>query len=326
MGYGVFMSEPGNGRIRHPIGMVSQRTGLSAAALRAWERRYGAVEPLRSAGGQRLYSDDDVRRLALLKRLVDGGRSISQVANLSEDELRRLAIEDRRPGGRLSLEAEAATTDAERAGERPQLFLDRAIEAVERMDAEALERTLVRAAVLLQPDRLLGEVVLPLLTRIGALWEHERLGAAQEHVASGVVRRFLEWLVDTAEVEPGAPLLITGTPQSQRHEFGALVAGAVATGLGWRTVFLGPDLPAEEIASAATRLQARAVALSALHPEGRTEVASELRRLRDLLPAQIRIYLGGPAEAIADAEGIPGTTSLPSFEAFEERLRDEGAA
>lgn len=79
----------------HPIRVVEQRTGLTAATLRAWERRYGVVEPTRSDGGHRLYSDDDVYRLRALVRAVEGGRSIGQVAALTTDEVERLIQEDR---------------------------------------------------------------------------------------------------------------------------------------------------------------------------------------------------------------------------------------
>src|SRR5687768_12427129 len=78
---------------RHPIGVVADRTGLSPDVLRVWERRYGVVEPQRSAGGQRLYSDADVERLVLLHRATRGGHGISHVASLSRAKLEDLVGE-----------------------------------------------------------------------------------------------------------------------------------------------------------------------------------------------------------------------------------------
>ena len=80
---------------RHPIRVVAQRTGLSPATLRAWERRYQVVEPGRSAGGQRLYSDRDVERLRRLHQLTEAGRPISLVASLPDEALEELQAEDR---------------------------------------------------------------------------------------------------------------------------------------------------------------------------------------------------------------------------------------
>ncbi|MEQ9569536.1 MAG: MerR family transcriptional regulator, partial [Longimicrobiales bacterium] len=90
------MNSPSSSReARHPIRVVASRTGLTPTLLRAWERRYGVVEPGRSDGGQRLYSDDDIERLVLLKRATDAGRAIRLVADLTVDELRDLVQEDR---------------------------------------------------------------------------------------------------------------------------------------------------------------------------------------------------------------------------------------
>src|SRR5688572_6902518 len=79
---------------RHPIAVVSERTGLSQDVLRVWERRYQAVEPTRGPGGHRTYSDADIARLRLLHVVTSAGRSIGQVARLSTEELSRLAQED----------------------------------------------------------------------------------------------------------------------------------------------------------------------------------------------------------------------------------------
>lgn len=79
---------------RHPIAVVSERTGLSQDVLRVWERRYGAVQPERGPGGQRVYSDADIERLGLLQAATRAGRSISQVVRLTTDEIAALVGED----------------------------------------------------------------------------------------------------------------------------------------------------------------------------------------------------------------------------------------
>ena len=68
---------------KHPIQIVSRRTGLSADVIRAWERRYKAVKPSRSANGRRLYSDNDLKKLMLLQRIISGGRRIGDIAKLN---------------------------------------------------------------------------------------------------------------------------------------------------------------------------------------------------------------------------------------------------
>jgi len=281
---------------RHPIRVVSKRTGLTPALLRAWEKRYGVVSPSRSGGGQRLYTDDDVHRLALLHRAVEEGRNISQVAPLSVEELEELVREDQvervGPPAAEPLEAISASGLLEKAGR-----------AVREMNPSELDRILVRGALALPVPTLLDEIVSPLLASIGAAWSAGTLGPAQEHVASVVVRRFLDWLLSTMGAEKGAAVIVTGTPAGERHELGALLAAVSAAAEGWRAVYLGPDLPASEIATAATRVGARVVAVSVVDPTKADLMAEEVHRIRQVLPGSIRLIVGGPSEILSRVNG-----------------------
>jgi DNA-binding transcriptional MerR regulator len=88
------MTEPvsDSTRPQYRIGAVSRLTGIPTDTLRIWERRYAVVEPRRTEGGNRLYSQDDISRLALIKRLVDSGHAIGTIANLRLDELRQRLV------------------------------------------------------------------------------------------------------------------------------------------------------------------------------------------------------------------------------------------
>lgn len=275
---------------RHPIGVVSQRTGLPAHTLRAWERRYGVVEPSRSDGGHRLYSDADVEHLRLLHRLTLRGRQIGQIVDLSREELRDLLEEDRR--------AEAAAPAPERgtaADEEVEALLSAAYDAVERLGAEQLDAVLRRGALLLSTPRFLDDLLLPLLVRIGNAWADQELRPAHEHLASAVAARVGGWLMKAFEPTGTAPSLVVATPTGHRHELGALSAAVTAASAGWRVRYLGPDLPAGDVALAARRTGARAVALSLVYPGGDAEVEEGLRRLRGELPDGLPLLVGGSA-------------------------------
>ena len=303
---------------RHPIRVVARRTGLTPAVLRAWEKRYSVVEPSRTEGGQRLYSDDDVLRLALLHRAVEEGRSISQVAPLTTDELQELVHEDeveRRNGGIASPTAASSATDV----------LERALEAVDRMDPAGLERRLTRGALAFPIPTVIDDIVVPLLARIGDAWETGRLGPAHEHLASVVIRRFLEWMLGAVDVGGGAQVLVAATPAKERHELGALLSAVSGAAEGWKGFYLGADLPAEEIVSAALRLEAEVVALSCVDPKTALALPEEIRKIRGLLPPDVHLLLGGPvavaSEGIDEEEGVE---VLGSFQELRERLRELG--
>ena len=97
------------------------------------------------------------------------------------------------------------------------------------------------------------------------------------------------------EVRETAPVLIVTTPVGHRHEFGALIVTIRAAAAGWRAVYLGPNLPADEIAASALDRSARAVALSLVYPGDEPRVALELKRLRKLLGPDVALLAGGRA-------------------------------
>lgn len=296
---------------RHPIRVVSQRTGLSTPVLRAWERRYGAVTPNRSDGGQRLYSDEDIRRLQLLATAVDGGRSIGLIADLGVTELEALIDEDRETP--VHPTGAAVAPDVRR--------VEAALELIQELRVADLEHFLMRAAVELRPHELVEGLMVPLLQEIGRGWQSGRLAPSSEHLASVAIRRFLEWMAATNQADPTAPLAVTGTPAGQRHEFGALLAGVIAAYEGWKVRFLGPDLPADEIARVAQQLGATLVALSAVHPRMDADAAQEILELRRALPPGVRLVIGGHgSDAHRERWSQAGIETFSTLTEFRESL------
>lgn len=292
------------------MGVVVQRTGLSAHVLRAWERRYGAVEPGRTKGGQRLYSDADVLRLRLLKQATEAGRPIGQVAELDTESLVALVGEDAGeavvPGG--------ASGSPDREPDRER-HLRASLEAAERLDATALRDELMRAVVKLSAPVFVTGVVTPLLERVGDLWEEGELRPAQEHVVSTAVRQVLDWLLGRYESSPEAPLMVVGTPAGELHEFGAMLAAVVAADAGWRVLYLGPSLPAEEIALAAERSGAAAVAVSVVDGADADALRTtrELEALRAALPEGVLLVTGGRRARTVTPVGVTTVTELESL-------------
>jgi DNA-binding transcriptional MerR regulator len=160
---------------RHPIGLVARRTGLKPDLIRAWERRYNAVEPGRSSTRRRFYSDADIERLQLLRRVVGTGRGIGQVARLSDDELRALLAEEQREEIPRREPAFSAS-----AGEVAEAYLQSCIAAAQRLDVGGLEAEIERASVALSRVNLLEKLLVPLLHRIGALYSEELTTLRQE--------------------------------------------------------------------------------------------------------------------------------------------------
>lgn len=274
--------------VNHSIKMVAKRTGLSPHVIRIWEKRYQAVTPSRTSTNRRLYSDREVERLNLLKLATHAGHSIRNVAALPDEDLRGLVDQDvGQDVGRPAPEQRIASVAT------PDSTIENAIAAIRQLDAEGLETLLNRAVTAYGQPRFLQRILVPLIDNIGQMWADGVLKVAHEHIASATLRTFLGNLSRAHAVPPTAPELIVTTPAGQLHELGAVLVTAFAGNLGWRVTYLGPCLPAEEIAGAVLQNRARAVALSIVYPEDDPRLGNQLTTLRKLLPAETPILVGG---------------------------------
>ena len=296
----------------HPVRVVVQRTGLSPDVLRAWERRYRAVEPVRTAGGQRLYTTADIERLALLLEATRSGRQIGRLVSLDDAALRDLIADDRRDS---TPSVAVSAVEAER-------HIGEAYAAVEAMDPARLELELRQAVFALGAAPALSGVLAPLLERIGLGWQHGRLSVGHEHAASAVVRRFLDWISAAASPGAGAPAIGLATLEGERHEFGAMLAMAAALANGWSALYFGAEMPVRDLAAAAAGRDITAVGLSVVYVSDPGRVAERIGELRDALPAEVALVVGGSGAArIRDRLAAPEVRVVEDLESFVAAIR-----
>ena len=304
---------------RYSIKLVARRTGLSAHAIRVWEKRYNAVLPARTETNRRLYSDADMERLLLLHKATLDGHAIGQIAKLPTEQLRQLfhTAEATPSVTAVQMNKTAPTSSA--------AILENCLQFVKQLDPERLQRALEDAEVALSRPRFIEQLIAPLLQKIGELWRDGTLRVIHEHMATAVTRSFLGNVRSAYDVPETAPGVVTTTPVGQLHELGALMASATASAEGWRVTYLGPNLPAEEIAAAARQNQARAVALSIVYPTDDPRLEPELQKLRRLLPGDVALLIGGRAavnyRTTLEMLGVQLIKDMASFSAILEALR-----
>ncbi len=269
----------------YSLGAVVRLTGLSAHTLRAWERRYEAVKPARTAGGTRRYSAADVARLRLLRDAVEAGHRISELAPHDDDALVRLLGE------------------GEREPSRPTPFVEQVCAAVDRLDPNEAERLLALQLSALGPVTFAREVASPVLREIGDRWASGRSSVASEHLLSSLTRNVLGIALRGHQPAASAPRVLFTTPSGERHELGTLIAAVAAVGAGANVTYLGPDLPAAEAAAAAASLGAAAIALGVVTLEP-AAARRYLAELAERLPPGTEIWTGGPSPEPL-AEGVP---------------------
>jgi DNA-binding transcriptional MerR regulator len=207
---------------RYPIRAVSRLTGIGIDTLRAWERRHGAVTPVRDDRG-RMYSDADIARLRLLRGAVERGHSIGRVSGLDDEALRLIAEAG------VGVAAPAAAQDG-----RTSMHADALAAALRAFDAAGIDQEIARLAAVLRPLDLLRDVLMPVLAQVGDDWHRGRISTAQEHLMSSAIRSILGSFLRLHARRDVPARLLFATPSGDRHEIGTLGAAmlAASSGLG----------------------------------------------------------------------------------------------
>ena len=257
------------------IGELSRRSGVSPDLLRAWERRYGLLHPLRSTGGLRLYSANDLSRVQAMQQHLAEGLAAAEAAALATRE-----------------DGADETATAEPASARRDL--DAALTAFDEPRAHAVLDALLAAST---ADWVVGEVVLPYLHDLGDRWERGEVTVAQEHFASGVLRGRLMGLARGWGRGLGPTVILACAPGEQ-HDLGLIAFGLALRARGWRIVYLGSDTPIDALRDAARLSKPAFVVVSAVTAERLEANEDALRELA----TRHRLCLGGAGASVAELD------------------------
>jgi DNA-binding transcriptional MerR regulator len=249
------------------IAALAQRTGVAPDTLRKWEQRYSILQPSRTAGGQRRYSERDVARVQWLRARLDEGYRIGEAASLL---------------GSVGVEPARGARD----------HLKGILRALDDGDTAEIGIRLDQAFALLGVDNTLSAVLEPLLEAVGARWERGELTVAEEHVVSEAVRsRLGHLLADSGGGVRG--VVILACAPGERHELGLMMAALALRRDGWKIVYLGADTPLLDTFALAEKVSANVIALSVAMDAHGTALEKELGTARP--PAGVRLVVGGAA-------------------------------
>jgi DNA-binding transcriptional MerR regulator len=276
------------------IGELSRRLGVSDHVLRAWERRYGVLRPVRSAGGFRLYSEADLDRVRRMQAHLAHGLSAAEAA--------RAAIDDERPAG--------STTDASVVDHHDGLAdaAEALTLALDEFDEPAAHAVLDRLLSTLTVETVLRDVVLPYLRELGERWERGEVSVAQEHFASNVIRGRLASLGRGWGHGQGPRAVLACVP-GELHDIALLAFGIVLNRNGWRIEYLGANTPLDDLVSMAGANRPDLVVLATTRSERFDGLAEDLIRLARVAP--LAVAGPGATRAIADAVGAHLLTEDP---------------
>jgi DNA-binding transcriptional MerR regulator/methylmalonyl-CoA mutase cobalamin-binding subunit len=291
----------------YPIRAVSKLTGVAIDTLRAWERRHGAVTPIRDDRG-RMYTDADIARLRLLRAAVERGHSIGRVAGLSDAKLRHLAaagdsaVPEVDPTRRTPIDTRALTA------------------ALQKYDATAIDQQISRLASVLPPLELLRDVLMPVLAEVGDDWHRGPARIAHEHLMSSTTRNILGAFLRLYARPEASPRLLFATVSGERHEIGTLGAAMLAASNGLGVAYLGPDLPAREIVESVRPAGAQVLVLGLTATRADKATQRELRTIVRDLPKEVELWAGGRGAVSHTALINPRGLVLQDYNAYQREL------
>jgi MerR family transcriptional regulator, light-induced transcriptional regulator len=245
------------------IGELSRRSGVSPELLRAWERRYGLLRPMRSSGGLRLYSEADLERVRVMQRHLSDGLAAAEAAALA-----------------------VHTPERETPPLLPATAREELAETLDAFDEPRAQGVLDRLLAVASVDAVLSDVVLPYLDELGERWVRGEASVAQEHFASSVLRGRMLGLARGWGRGLGPVALLACLPGEQ-HELGLIAFGLALRSRGWRVAYLGANTPLDTVERAAAELEPTLLVVAALSDGPVRACVPELRSLGEHWPLAV---------------------------------------
>lgn len=281
------------------IAAVERDTGLSKDVLRVWERRYGFPMPSRDANGERLYTSAQVDRLRRIKRLMDHGHRPGKLMGTADAELALLARQIRD-----STTESVADADAD--------ALATLLTAIRKHDAVAYQQAMQQRLARQGLQRFVQDTVAPLVRQVGEAWEEGRFEIFEEHLFTELTQRLLRHAIAALPAAERRPrLLLTSVPDEQ-HSMGLLMVEALLALEGAECIPLGTQTPLTEISRAALAYRAEIIGLSFSTAFPQRQIAPLVQQLRQLLPAEIELWIGGGG--ISRLQALPGVRLLVTLD------------
>lgn len=288
----------------YPIRTVSSLTGVNSITLRAWERRYGLIKPVRTPKGHRLYTQNDIDLIHQVLELLDKGISIGQVKDY--------------------LKGKGKSASSEIQSDPWANYQRRMLNAIVRFDTNALDQTYNDALSLYPVDLVTKHLILPLLKELGLRWAEKEGSIAEEHFFGAYLRNKLGARFHHHAPNQAGPMLVASCLPGEHHEVGLMMFCLSALNQGYRLIYLGADTPLNELLVPVERSGAEAILLS-----GSIDPDPEIfNRELSLLASQagVPVFVGGRTavnftDEINSAGAIPlGTDIAQGIKKIEETI------
>ncbi|QGG48507.1 MerR family transcriptional regulator [Heliorestis convoluta] len=262
------------------IKAVENMTGVAAGTLRVWEQRYQVIRPERNRAGYRVYSQEDVQTIQWLAQQVKNGVTIGQAVKMLHQRDNLLPISPIMDMGKDIVDD----------------IKDRIIKALDDYDEQSAGFALEEALSLFSMERVSLDIILPILHNLGDRWSKQEITVAQEHFSSNFFRARLGTMLSALPSNREMPIVMTGCIAEEQHELGLLIFSIYLRRRGFRVIYLGQNVPMEDMMQAFTELRPRIVAFSVGTAQALTtmvQLKEKLEKLAEEMDMNLKLAIGG---------------------------------
>ena len=274
---------------KYSIKELEQLSGIKAHTIRIWEKRHNLISPQRTDTNIRFYSDEDLKKIINVSLLNHQGVKISKLANMSLEEINQHILKM----------TESITETS--------VYIDQLVVAMVDMEEDRFEKILSTLFLRFGFERTITEVVYPFLEKIGVLWQTKNINPAQEHFISNLIRQKIIVAIDSLPmVSSNAKKMVLYLPENELHELGLLFCHYISRNAGFKTYYLGQNVPFEDLLSVVDiHKPDLVVAYITSSPYGGVE--AYLSKLQQRLPKQ-KFMVSGYQVAKIKEKNIPNIT------------------
>ncbi|QTL48744.1 MULTISPECIES: MerR family transcriptional regulator [Priestia] len=215
---------------KYNIKAISNMVGIQPGTLRAWERRYQILNPVRNESGHRLYTEEDLRKLKWLMEKVSGGFTISQAVSLLETE-----------------SSTVGTFEEEGEVDSPQKIRDELLTMLLSFEEGKAQDLINHAFSLYSVEKVVIDILGSLLVTVGDMWEKGQITSAHEHYTTQVLKTRISMIFYSLPSNGLLPKAIAVCGPNETHEVGLLVFTLFLRRKGFEVIYLGSSIEDKDV-------------------------------------------------------------------------------
>jgi DNA-binding transcriptional MerR regulator len=277
----------------YSVAQVEAITGINAHTLRIWERRYAFLNPMRTETNIRYYSDKELRKLLSIAMLQRNGFKISKLDKMDDQQIGE------------AVEVILASSQTQNEDEINNLMLSMLTFDENKFD-KIFQRQIIQRGLL----ATVVEIIYPFLYKLGVLWGASKVFPAQEHFISNLIRQKLISGIDALPIPPeNSPTLMMFLAEEEHHEIGLLLSSFIARKCGWRVIYLGQNVPSEDMHEVVSMVHIDFLVTMIVSPQTH-DINPLFKKLIEL--TGIPIILSGKQDYVDHVENNPKIIKLHS--------------